>query len=785
MNFRLALLPLSMSIVAAAFFACGGDSGTSSKSENNASLQAETQDDLPNCSKSREGEIAEVLSEKKAYVCDNGRWEFDHNILDSVKTENDLKACLSKNEGDSVWVIKDEAIYVCTDRKWKIQKKEESSDDSIPEYESEDDLPNCTKDRRGNIAMLDSAVWLCNDGKWQELGDAVETADSLPNCTKSRNGETAYVIDDGTALVCEDGKWTEDEETNEVIEENKKDDAKSSSSKSDKDSDDNEESSDSSDKDDPSSSSSKGSSSASDDDLPTVDKGSIKDSRDGHTYKTVNIGNQVWFAENLNYDDKKSVCPMKDEKYCDKYGRLYKFFAERLTDSTASSLADVCPSGWHIPDSLDWEELFAYVKANNDGEAIGVSLKSRSGWYAEGDSVFIEGDEGKGGRLGSVDSTRFGATRGTNRFGFSALPAGSCWETGCYVDDDTRFVAKPYISDRGGTFKLALDKDDILYDEDGYFGYTSVRCLQNAVVKIDSMPPVVAIDSLLWMAEDLTHNGSNQFTLREFEFACPAGWRIPTEKELQKAADANKLSLPFEKSLEFFVSDSYSQGASVNCRNYSNGAYCTVVPSSLPNNKTTRAIRCVNDAFSSTIGKFSCSASEYDEEDGSATWTISKDTEGSYKIAKYTWDFGEYTKDAKLSDNKATLKFSDAMRITPTATVNGTVEHNGETYQMDLTLSCPTVTASSDSLLIFTSGLENKVQLFAGIKYNAYFSCRDGSPDAKISCTFDSSSNETIFINDVKFGSGGYYIGGSLNNFSCDTPTFTIEVSTDMMCAMQ
>ena len=773
-----------MSIVAAAFFACGGDSGTSSKSENNASLQAETQDDLPNCSKSREGEIAEVLSEKKAYVCDNGRWEFDHNILDSVKTENDLKACLSKNEGDSAWVIKDEAIYVCTDRKWVIQKKEESSDASIPEYESEDDLPNCTKDRRGNIAMLDSAVWLCNDGKWQELGDAVETADSLPNCTKSRNGETAYVIDDGTALVCEDGKWTEDEETNEIIEENKKDDAKSSSSKSNKDSDDNEESSDSSDKGDSSSSSSKGSSSASDVDLPTVDKGSIKDSRDGHTYKTVNIGNQVWFAENLNYDDKKSVCPMKDEKYCDKYGRLYKFFAERLTDSTASSLADVCPSGWHIPDSLDWEELFAYVKANNDGEAIGVSLKSRSGWYAEGDSVFIEGDEGKGGRLGSVDSTRFGATRGTNRFGFSALPAGSCWETGCYVDDDTRFVAQPFLSDRGGTFKLALDKDDILYDEDGYFGFTSVRCLQNAVVKIDSMPPVVAIDSLLWMAEDLTHNGSNQFTLREFEFACPSGWRLPTEKELEKVSDANKLSFPFEKSLEFFVSDSYSQGAFVTCYNYSNGAHCTITPSSFPNNKTTRAIRCVSDAFSSTIGKFSCSASEYDEEAGSATWTISQETEGSYKIAKYTWDFGKYTKDAKLSDNKATLKFSDAMRITPTATVNGTVEHNGETYQMDLLLSCPTVMAPPETDLVFVA--EKRIDLYSGTKYTAYYEgCNNDYVDAHLSC-FGSGRKATIT---VEGGGKTYTIKGDyaiLGSFRCDSDKhFTIEVSEDMPCEVQ
>ena len=781
MNFRLALLTLSVSIIAATFFACGGDSGTSGKSESDVSLQAETQDDLPNCTKSREGEIAEIMEERKAYVCDNGRWEFDHNILDSVKTENDLKACLKKNEGDSAWVIKDKAIYVCTDRKWEKVEEESSS---IPEYDSEDNMPNCTKDRQGKLSMVDSVVHLCNDGKWQEIGDAVETADSLPNCTKKRNGETVYIIDDGTALVCENGKWTEDETTSEIIEENKKDEAKSSSSKSNKDSDDNDdESSDSSDKDDPSSSSSKGSSSASTDESPTVDKGSIKDSRDGHTYKTVIIGNQVWFAENLNYNDKKSVCPMKDEKYCDKYGRLYKFFAERLTDSTASSLADVCPSGWHIPDSLDWEELFAYVKANNDGEAIGVSLKARSGWYAEGDSVFIEGDGGIG-PFGSIDSTRFGATRGTNRFGFSALPAGSCWETGCYVDDDTRFVAQPFLSDRGGTFKLAFDKDDILYDEDGYFGYTSVRCLQNDVVKIDAMPPVVAIDSLLWMAEDLTHNGSNQFTLREYKFACPAGWRIPTEKEFQKAGTTNKISFPYDKALEFFVSDNYAEGVSINCYSYGSGPYCSVSQSLSPNNKTTRAIRCVSDAFTSSTPKFSCSAAEYDKESGSATWTISKDTEGSYKIAKYTWDFGEYTKDAKLSDNKATLKFSDATRITPTATVNGSIEHKGETYQMDLLLSCPTVMAPPETDLVFVA--EKRIDLYSGTKYTAYYEgCNNDYVDAHLSC-FGSGRKATVT---VEGGGKTYTIKGDyaiLGSFRCDSDKhFTIEVSEDMPCEVQ
>ena len=107
-----------------ALVACGDDSGTGGKSDvGNVSLQVESSDDLPNCSKNRNGDIAEVLGERKAYVCDNGRWEVSHDILDSVKTEDDLSACLSKNEGDSVWVTDESAIFVCIDRKWENAKK--------------------------------------------------------------------------------------------------------------------------------------------------------------------------------------------------------------------------------------------------------------------------------------------------------------------------------------------------------------------------------------------------------------------------------------------------------------------------------------------------------------------------------------------------------------------------------------------------------------------------------------------------------------------------------------
>jgi uncharacterized protein (TIGR02145 family) len=123
---------------------------------------------------------------------------------------------------------------------------------------------------------------------------------------------------------------------------------------------------------------------------------------------------------------------------------------------------------------LDYAELIAYVSKNNGGEPVGVSLKATTGWISAGEMIIIEGD---GTAHGSVDSTRVGASRGTDRFGFAALPAGSCWGKQCYVGDDTRFIfSTPWYGN--GSYKLAFDKDSLIYDKDGGFGYISVRCLK-------------------------------------------------------------------------------------------------------------------------------------------------------------------------------------------------------------------------------------------------------------------------------------------------------------------
>ena len=793
MNFtskKLSLLSsLAVALISFGLIACGDDSGTSGQTESSeVSVQVESQDNLPNCSKNRDGDIAEVLEEKKAYICDDGRWKFDHDILDSVKTEDDLSACLSKNEGDSVWVVKESAVFVCIDRKWEKHEKEESSKAEIPSYESEDDMPSCTKDREGNLAMVDKDVKLCTDKRWTDLGTAYSTPEDLPNCTSKRKDESVYIADEAQKLVCDGKKWQEDNSV-EIPKSSSSKTAKSSSStkatsssgkatsSSGKAS-----SSASSSNSKTSSSSKAGSSSSNKSDppkssateIPSGAKGSVKDARDGQTYKTVKIGKDTWFAQNLNYDDGFAVCPMNEKKNCEKYGRLYKFSESRADEG--SSVDNVCPSGWHVPDSLEWEALIAYVKANNDGEPVGVSLKASSGWYSEGDSVFIEGDV-----LWSRDSTRVGATKGTDRFGFAALPAGSCWETGCFVGDDARFFFVSVLE--GAGYKLAFDKDELFYDKEGYYGYISVRCVQNAPLEMDPLPPVVAIDSLLWTAEDLSHSGSKEFLQRDLADACPKGFRIPTEAEFKSVINPNSTKLPLstKERTYYWASGSSSNGGNINCT--MNSCY---YDSYAPSDMKKRHLRCVSDAaVASTVKSYTCSASEFNTKDSSVTWTVSGKGDG-FKVSGYTWNFGESKDGVKISDNKATKKFTSAERVTPSVLVKGTVDVEGEKFDLNVAPVCPKIWGSPDNLIEFIRGIDNEVEIYAGATYKAYFECDDnlyGTDYVHLSCKFNSGNKESITINDTDY-TGSYVILEDIAKQVCKDPIFTIKVSVDMRCSI-
>ena len=116
--------------------------------------------------------------------------------------------------------------------------------------------------------------------------------------------------------------------------------------------------------------------------------GSFTDSRDGRTYKTVKIGNQVWMAENLNYNTSSgSWCYDNNSSNCNKYGRLYNW-------ETAKT---VCPSGWHLPTRQEFEILLANVGGSGSNAYYSLIAGGSSGF-----SVLLSGYRGEYGDFNSI-----------------------------------------------------------------------------------------------------------------------------------------------------------------------------------------------------------------------------------------------------------------------------------------------------------------------------------------------------------------------------------------------
>jgi Fibrobacter succinogenes major domain (Fib_succ_major). len=86
------------------------------------------------------------------------------------------------------------------------------------------------------------------------------------------------------------------------------------------------------------------------------------DSRDGQTYPTIKIDQQIWIAKNLAFkpEDGKYWVYNNDNLNASKFGYLYNF-------ETSKS---VCPAGWHLPEKRDFEILLDHYGNNAFNELI-------------------------------------------------------------------------------------------------------------------------------------------------------------------------------------------------------------------------------------------------------------------------------------------------------------------------------------------------------------------------------------------------------------------------------
>ncbi|SHK67781.1 fibrobacter succinogenes major paralogous domain-containing protein [Fibrobacter sp. UWEL] len=149
-----------------------------------------------------------------------------------------------------------------------------------------------------------------------------------------------------------------------------------------------------------------------------ISYGTLTDSRDNQTYKTVTIGTQTWMAENLNYDynegTAKSFCYDNSADSCAKYGRLYMWSAAMdsaavfsaagkgcgygktcASTGSATLVRGVCPEGWHLPSKDEWNTLFDVFGGLGDideSDLIGFSVLHAGHYYSGGDKFLGVGE---------------------------------------------------------------------------------------------------------------------------------------------------------------------------------------------------------------------------------------------------------------------------------------------------------------------------------------------------------------------------------------------------------
>ncbi len=154
---------------------------------------------------------------------------------------------------------------------------------------------------------------------------------------------------------------------------------------------------------------------------------------DGNIYHTVAIGQQCWMRENLrstHFPDGTVIplltnafslpyrcVPNNDSTLIPTHGYLYNAYATQFglpSNSGPIVVQGICPDGWHVPSTADWEQLIHFLRSRSeyccwgDTDYIAQSLASNSGWEQNALPCSIGFD-----------------INANNASGFSALPAGS------------------------------------------------------------------------------------------------------------------------------------------------------------------------------------------------------------------------------------------------------------------------------------------------------------------------------------------------------------------------
>jgi uncharacterized protein (TIGR02145 family) len=219
---------------------------------------------------------------------------------------------------------------------------------------------------------------------------------------------------------------------------------------------------------------------------PTIEEttnGTFTDTRDGNKYNWVQIGDQVWMAENLAYLPSVNMVADGSEDAAGSYYYVYGYDGTNITDAKAtanyttygvlynwtaamdgeassttnpSGIQGVCPTGWHLPSDAEWTELTDYLG--------GINVA--------------------GGKIKETGTTHWTSpnTGATNETGFTALPGGRRVGSGKFdsigSDGNWWSARESGATNAWGRYLIGHDRGVSSYGNYKELGF-SVRCVRD------------------------------------------------------------------------------------------------------------------------------------------------------------------------------------------------------------------------------------------------------------------------------------------------------------------
>jgi len=209
---------------------------------------------------------------------------------------------------------------------------------------------------------------------------------------------------------------------------------------------------------------------------------------DGKNYKIVEIGNQCWFAENLNTGTFVAVSEEQNEpgiqKYCynnspsncNIFGGLYQWEqmmnGEESSSANPSGVKGICPTGWHLPSDSEWKQLEVFLGMTQE-QADGTN------WRGTDEGQKLAGNE----QLwtnGALDGNGSGLPP-FGESGFDALPGGHSFNQLFFLNNASAFFFTTTQYEDIYAFGRRINSNNtrINRNHSSKNNAFSVRCLKN------------------------------------------------------------------------------------------------------------------------------------------------------------------------------------------------------------------------------------------------------------------------------------------------------------------